>query len=1740
MAKDSKIIRDWSGGINTLFAASDIEDVDSRVLKGLTNTSTGMLKQSGGLKKQFTLPTLPVASDKFCEGTGFISYNTDFGFCASLQLIPGVDFTSTSLSNQMFITFTSIDPEQHGFKERTQTTTFDEVRIFGSTIKPSSSFQIVQSTSTTILLRDNSNASNGLPYSSADTDFLDGSLEYSSTNPIWLVRQTSRSSGVSENVIAHYSKKAINFFIPASGEWVPYPYSALKSVADGSELVIADEVLNCTIITYEKFNFNSYASIRVVSNISQDITNFYNHINAYPYFAIASATDTNINTDYKVFYNNYLPEGPSESVNTILSSGDIDIGASGDNYIEWNSAVLSRPGTKLRVTTTSLSSGQGTRLTTSRFGALQAGLTYRIYLRLKRISGLDPIVVKVKLGGSTDNIVAREGYDPVSGAISDYEQEYYVDCTTVNTTGSLLITNSSATIAVFEIDNVSITYQTYSLLTAVKRLDDKQYDADNLFVDDTAVIKSLSGGSTGGEFSYNGGYCSNINLAGNGPTTLSIKTSPIRTFSKLMAKTTKAIDDANMNLISQTVDLAFTSVTVLNKGPQPEEALISGPAVAFDLRFKNNALAPTDEDDGFQFQNVHPTLTEQVDNELLFFSPDEFGGAGYTYEHLAGEEGGPAYFPEDNYLSYTHGPDRQVEFEPGAVYGNAQKITDRLKYAASYGVIHYATEIVNNSAKGVTGGTENIDSKAIFARARKINSMYSSNFLQIELYDGPIVANTLYSKAAFGQGLAIFPPIGGGANVHFYQNSTVNTQYVPLAMGNYLFYICYEYYEGGLSKLKSMKSTFSPEFNPKSRAHVASFAPSDEFPDTHTKVTTRQTKFHLTENTPIRLQYTGESEASTIADGILEITSVSHRFDNKTIIESGVVTNEATEIREDGIDSFTQFDIPIEYTSDELGVELWDSDSATGTVSDDWSVHSNNTVAVEASTIKITCGASGSPRGAFHYFRAAKDLSEDLIIGQVYFLSVDLAVSEGTSCGWRNPGGLISTDDGYPGPDQLTGLISHTDFRNYTCYFTATSETSQYIEPYSMSTGEIAYIDNMSIKKVTATSLSFASPSEYRVSSVSQDTICGPDQYLEANLLMTGPYDPRIKSMHIWVQKDNEKDMHRVAEVYTSGGYRVGAEVADRELFYPDIRTQETSINQSTEYKVNNVFLTTANYEGQNHLDYNGTSGLDISLIYTAFYSKLNQVNGTPYEVDVNNRHIPIKDIVNDPKSQKHSIAVDSAMLIESFYDDYGYYPFEGIAVSSFKCAAVIGDRSYIGSPVFSGALNNPGLMAQGGNLISQKDVVLQSVGGKPTLFNKWGILVGEHNDGDSIVALRSHEKRLFEFRLNSLYITNLEEPAFPVLESKIKGQGVNHQNHTCETTFGVCWINRKGLWLHDGLELKNIGAKLGGDEVSVPVSRLNFSSMTNTNLNSFIEFDPMAQQILWYESLGDSSSTSIWVYSFGNQSWHQIERKSTSVADGTNATLNLTNPIRVQGDGIFQTAINPDNTSADLIRYSSTNLPSVIHYETKDFDFEEPAVRKSIKSIYITYRLNRASFSGTATKYTVDSADNKLVKFIDPGHGLSLGEKIIFTGFAVGAFNATLRVVNVIDTDTFECIYPSSPAAVDTTATDNGSWVLATEAIAGGTAYLTYLTVNALANDNNSLLTFADNDDMTFDNNALYYPGNLTGAWVTTRLKPTSVINNKYKFSLYFNSDGGAQHRAPAGFEINDITIVYRKKKIK
>ena len=52
----------------------------------------------------------------------------------------------------------------------------------------------------------------------------------------------------------------------------------------------------------------------------------------------------------------------------------------------------------------------------------------------------------------------------------------------------------------------------------------------------------------------------------------------------------------------------------------------------------------------------------------------------------------------------------------------------------------------------------------------------------------------------------------------------------------------------------------------------------------------------------------------------------------------------------------------------------------------------------------------------------------------------------------------------------------------------------------------------------------------------------------------------------------------------------------------------------------------------------------------------------------------------------------------------------------------------------------------------------------------------------------------------------------------------------------------------------------------------------------------------------------------------------------------------------------------------------------------------------------------------------------------------------------------------------------------------------------------------------------------------NTNGSWAVAILKPSSSINNVYSFALQF----GTAPYVPSGFEINDISIVYRAKRIK
>ena len=100
---------------------------------------------------------------------------------------------------------------------------------------------------------------------------------------------------------------------------------------------------------------------------------------------------------------------------------------------------------------------QGAQLPIANAGTPVIGRSYRIRAKLKRVSGLNPIMVAASYGGSTLAFMTAVDGSPSNGEITNTEEEYFLDVVAANATGNLIITSTySASDAVFEIDDVVI------------------------------------------------------------------------------------------------------------------------------------------------------------------------------------------------------------------------------------------------------------------------------------------------------------------------------------------------------------------------------------------------------------------------------------------------------------------------------------------------------------------------------------------------------------------------------------------------------------------------------------------------------------------------------------------------------------------------------------------------------------------------------------------------------------------------------------------------------------------------------------------------------------------------------------------------------------------------------------------------------------------------------------------------------------------------------------------------------------------------------------------------------------------------------------------------------------------------------------------------------------------------------------------------------------------------------------
>jgi len=132
------------------------------------------------------------------------------------------------------------------------------------------------------------------------------------------------------------------------------------------------------------------------------------------------------------------------------------------------------------------------------------------------------------------------------------------------------------------------------------------------------------------------------------------------------------------------------------------------------------------------------------------------------------------------------------------------------------------------------------------------------------------------------------------------------------------------------------------------------------------------------------------------------------------------------------------------------GAELWD-----GTDGDDanWVVYASNTKAEDDGAVKITY--VDSTNGAKIILKDATDLNTDLTVGATYRLTWDAKVN--TSSVKINTTGIINDT-------QI--VVDSTDFAGYTMYMIAESTDADLLFVTHMTTGEIVWIKNISLKKL--------------------------------------------------------------------------------------------------------------------------------------------------------------------------------------------------------------------------------------------------------------------------------------------------------------------------------------------------------------------------------------------------------------------------------------------------------------------------------------------------------------------------------------------------------------------------------------------------------------------------------------------------------------------------------------------------
>ena len=355
-------------------------------------------------------------------------------------------------------------------------------------------------------------------------------------------------------------------------------------------------------------------------------------------------------------------------------------------------------------------------------------------------------------------------------------------------------------------------------------------------------------------------------------------------------------------------------------------------------------------------------------------------------------------------------------------------------------------------------------------------------------------------------------------------------------------------------------------------------------------------------------------------------------------------------------------------------------------------------------------------------------------------------------------------------------------------------------------------------------------------------------------------------------------------------------------------------------------------------------------------------------------------------------------------------------------------------------------------------------------------------SESSPIIKLESYLDFLIIHKESSTFILDFKEENNPKLLVSLTTVGIKWKCQSVVTNVGVFWINKTGCYHFDGKSIKNlIKGKISQDSLGWPNNDQNlyYWDIEANNLQiPSIGYDEINNQILIIANsrvtefnngpLLQQKDSYIWIYDLESSCW-TTDKNSTHKPSSF-----FLSPFGNQQSGYRSNMINDGNHNVSFIQKKnisdlsnlakwsntlySTELANhttgeigligdsrIFEFQTKELDFGNPHTQKKIHQIFITYRID-TSVGGIG-----ETIDTEIEYSVDGG---------------------------------------SYGAGINTSASDN----------------------------------FTDSFS------------NTSGDWAIASLVPTTAITC-FTFGLRVNSGTAS---VPFNFEINDITFVYREKRIK